>query len=96
MDSAASPGRSDHVWSEKLKARKMNKSKEALDEFWLWLLECLGGVAVFLLIALPYAIAAFAMQWANDNYGFGAMAMVMFVCIGVLLAVIGIFAGKLK
>ena len=62
----------------------MNKSKEALDEFWLWLLECLGGAAVFLLIALPYAIAAFAMQWANDNYGIGAMAMVMFVCIGVL------------
>ena len=62
----------------------------------LWLLEFLGGAAAFLLFALPYAIATFAMQWANDNYGIGAMAMVMFVCIGVFLAVIGIFAGELK
>ena len=74
----------------------MNKLKEALEEFWLWLLELLGGAAAFLLFALPYAIAAFAMQWANDNYGIGAMAMVMFVCIGVFLALIGIFGGGLK
>ena len=27
----------------------MNKLKEALEEFWLWLLELLGGAAAFLL-----------------------------------------------
>ena len=67
-----------------------------MEEFWQWLLEFLGGAAAFLLFALPYAIAAFAMQWANDNYGIGAMATVMFVFIGVFLAVIGIFGGLLK
>jgi hypothetical protein len=72
--------------------RKMNK----LEEIWLWLLECLGGAAVFLLFALPYAVVVFAMQWALNNYGIGAMAMVMLVCIGVFLAVIGIIGGELK
>jgi hypothetical protein len=61
-----------------------------------WLLEFLEGAAAFLLFALPYAIAAFAMQWAKNNYGIGAMATVMFVCIGVFLAVIGIIGGTLK